>query len=453
MDLLGGYNSDSDSDDNNAAESTSAVSRPIRSDRSIKLPPSTSSAPTKTKSKADKKKRVMGKKLLKLSSVLPEHILNQLQQGGGGDSKDKRNESDDSYDSSDDDNQGGDEKPISRKRTTTTTGPTAASSTRDYSRDEGLIGLLSELSKSNSSTSSSRKESSTKILGSEKLFATSTQADDGPSAVQQLTVPSAEKPKTRKSEPLGAAFLAATVETTIRKRKEPTLVRNIHDDNTSPSSEVPGGASVHTTSNKESSTVPRPHISNAEQKPRIQPFLRSAAPPVRSLPSTYRPHNTYVPVVSQQSTNSSYEQRRQQVDTNRNSHHQQHQPRKKKPLSRKRQMEQMLRAGKLDQVQGDHQLEGVAHVYNLDGDAAAAAASVISSSGVRVVPTGSYDPSLGATSMSTSVSSRQKNSNQLNSLLANAASLESQRAQNPHLMGQQGKRASHNASMKRKYGW
>ena len=118
-------------------------------------------------------------------------------------------------------------------------------------------------------------------------------------------------------------------------------------------------------------------------------------------------------------------------------------------------MEQMLRAGKLDQIEGDRQLEGGTHEYNLDGDAAAAAASMMASSaaGVRVVPTSSYDPSLGGTSMSTKVTSRQKNTNQLNSLLANAASLETKRIQNPQLMGQKGKRGLHNAAMKRKYGW
>ena len=115
----------------------------------------------------------------------------------------------------------------------------------------------------------------------------------------------------------------------------------------------------------------------------------------------------------------------------------------------------MLRAGKLDEIEGDRQLEGGAHEYNLDGDAAAAAASMMASSaaGVRVVPTSSYDPSLGGTSMSTKVTSRQKNTNQLNSLLANAASLETKRIQNPQLMGQKGKRGLHNAAMKRKYGW
>ena len=119
-------------------------------------------------------------------------------------------------------------------------------------------------------------------------------------------------------------------------------------------------------------------------------------------------------------------------------------------------MEQMLRAGKLDQVKGDHQLSGVSHVYTMEGDALppAAATSHTSSAGVRVVPTGSYDPSLGATSMSTDVTSRQKTTNQLNSLLANAASLESHRAQNPQYhLGVAKKAGSQRATAKRKYGW
>jgi hypothetical protein len=122
-------------------------------------------------------------------------------------------------------------------------------------------------------------------------------------------------------------------------------------------------------------------------------------------------------------------------------------------------MEQMLRAGRLDQVQGDHELSGVSHVYHQDADLHAGSAAMSSSSsgvGVRVVPTGAYDSSLGKTAVTTDVTSRQKTSNQLNSLLANAASLESHRAQNPqyHLMGgARGKSGSHRATAKRKYGW
>jgi len=123
-------------------------------------------------------------------------------------------------------------------------------------------------------------------------------------------------------------------------------------------------------------------------------------------------------------------------------------------------MEQMLRAGKLDEVQGDNFLEGVSHVYNQEGDHPGSAMSMMSPTsstgvGVHVVPTSSYDASIGTTAMSTDVTNRQKNSNQLNSLLANAASLESHRAQNPqfHMMGSKGKGGSHRATAKRKYGW
>ena len=119
-------------------------------------------------------------------------------------------------------------------------------------------------------------------------------------------------------------------------------------------------------------------------------------------------------------------------------------------------MEQMLRAGKLDEVRGDHEVRGVAHVYQQQGDyAAAVAASSSASSTVRVVPTSAYDAATGTTATSTSVTSRQKNSNQLNSLLANAASLESQRAQNPRYAGGSlgAGQGSHRATAKRRYGW
>ena len=450
MDLLGGYDSDSDSDQSNDEKlhvavktSSTTTSIPVRSAQDTKHHPPTKSVSNKPKSKADRKKRVMGKKLLKLSSVLPEHILNQLQQGGGGSSKEKYNAGNDSDDSSDDDSENDDiKKPASRRKTAT---PSAASS-KDYSRDEGLMGLLSDLSKS-SSSASSRKPSSSQILGSDKNFSPFVKEEEDPPATQQSPPRSTERPKaptttTTKSEPLGAAFLTTTVETTIRKRKGPATVRNIHEDTTiSPPDGTRATTSVHAP--KQESSVPRPTISNVVPKPRITPSVRTAAPPIRAPSAPYRPNNVYP------SSAVAYGQMRPR------SLQQQQPTKKKKPLSRKKQMEQMLRAGKLDEIEGDRQLEGGAHEYNLDGDAAAAAASMMASSaaGVRVVPTSSYDPSLGGTSMSTKVTSRQKNTNQLNSLLANAASLETKRIQNPQLMGQKGKRGLHNAAMKRKYGW
>jgi hypothetical protein len=488
MDLLGSCNSDSDSDDNNAAEFPVGA---IRGTQDTKLPPPTSSTTTTTttkakSSKADKKKRVVGKKLLKLPAVLPEHILNQLQLSGGGGAKDKYNEnndddtSDDSSDDDDNDNDDNDDKKASsRRKTTTTTSTAAAASSRDYSRDEGLIGLLSALSKSNSSSSSRKQVVGTKILGSIEILSSFTEqvVHNNDSPTMPSSMPSTEKPK---SEPLGAAFLTSTVETTKRKRKEPMTVRSIHDRKEDTSSSemsgytpVPSSAtSVHTTtSNQASSTVPRPSRSTIAPQLRVKATssLRSAAPRVGIASTTaYSSHNhstTYTPVMSQHSTSTGHNQ---QGDSKSSSYeqqvyHQKHQegyPKKKKPLSRKRQMEQMLRAGKLDQVQGDHELQGVAHVYQQEGDHVASAMSSSSNNntgaGVRVVPTGTYDASLGATAMSTDVSSRQKNSNQLNSLLANAASLESHRAQNPQfhgVMGGKGKSGNHRANAKQKYGW
>jgi len=490
MDLIGGYNSDSDtdSDENNAAEFRLAVTTATtttsatteRSARTIRgsqvtrspLPASTT---TKTKSKADRKKRIIGKKLLKLSAVLPEHILRQLQLGGGGDTKDKSN------DSSDDDED--DEKPSSRRKTITS----IAASSRDYSRDEGIMGLLSELSKSNSS--SSKKKLSTKILGCDELFSSSTEMHDD-SPVIQSSMPPTENPKlssvTTTSEPLGAAFLTSTIETTKRKRQGPTAIRSIHEnvsdrqigdrkegtsfsETSGYTTHVPSATSAPTSN--QASTVPRSSTSTIAPPLRIKPIssLRLAAPPVGISSTTYSSHKNsiYAPVVSQHSTghkqgggNSSYEQMhhyKEQEAKNRNSTGGRTQPKKKKQLSRKRQMEQMLRAGKLDEVQGDHELEGVSHVYNQEGDSVVSMMSSSSSNGVgvRVVPTGSYDASAGATAMSTDVTCRQKNSNQLNSLLANAASLESHRAQNPqfHTLSGKGKSGSQRATAKRKYGW
>lgn len=89
--------------------------------------------------------------------------------------------------------------------------------------------------------------------------------------------------------------------------------------------------------------------------------------------------------------------------------------------------------------------------------ATAAAAAAANRHGVRVVPTSTYDPSTGAMTASTSLSGKQKGKNQLNALLANAASLEASRLQNPHLSGPGGGAGggqnAYRNNAKRKYGW
>jgi hypothetical protein len=121
-------------------------------------------------------------------------------------------------------------------------------------------------------------------------------------------------------------------------------------------------------------------------------------------------------------------------------------------MSRKRQMEQMLRAGKIHEFQGDYELEGAANVYeHSEYDSV----PTYQGHGLRMVPTTSYNVSTGTTIASTEISGRQRNKHQLNSLLANAASLEARRMQNPHLGSgpSGGSGATHRASAKRKYGW
>jgi hypothetical protein len=127
-----------------------------------------------------------------------------------------------------------------------------------------------------------------------------------------------------------------------------------------------------------------------------------------------------------------------------------------KKMSRKRQMEQMLRAGKIDEFQGDHELQASTNVYQpSDMDSSSGPSSSYNAHGVRVVPTSSYNVGSGTTTASTEVTGRQKNKHQLNSLLASAASLEAHRAQNPHLGGRTGggTGGGHRSTAKRKYGW
>ena len=463
MDLLGSYSSDSDSgsDENKTSEFSMAAApgataatvmtlEPNTRAKSLSRDPKSSPLTSKileTTNEDDKKKRVIGKKLLKLSAVLPEYILNQLHLSGGGGLKENNNRDSDSDSSVDNE----DEKPFSQSKTTAST----AKSSDSYSIDEGITGLLSELSKTRS-TRPLKNQSATKILGNDELI----QSSKGAKVSDAIT-----------SEPLGAAFLTTTIETTKRTRKEPTKVRSIHENlHESKIGALPKDSESYETGHhtklqratstnvsNHSTSITRPSTSgNAPLiRAKATSSMRSAAPPV-SIQST---HSVYTPVVSRHSTDvNGYEEiydLEHQDNKKVNPSSFKTTSKKKKQLSRKRQMEQMLRSGKLNEVQGDLELEGGSHVYQHGGDNVSFSMSKISdSAGVRVVPTGSYNASTGATAMSTDVTSRQKHSNQLNSLLANAASLESHRAQNPQFfLNGKGKGGSHRATAKRKYGW
>ncbi|OEU20645.1 hypothetical protein FRACYDRAFT_234277 [Fragilariopsis cylindrus CCMP1102] len=496
MDLLGGYNSDSsdsnsDSNDKVIVKTTVSAAAAAITNNAIKKNATTTTTTTSAKNnnnnkinKADKKKRVIGKKLLKLSSVLPPHILNQLQQGGGGggddteDSSDDDNSNDNNNDESDDDNKN---KKNKLRKTTPKLAP--KTTTRDYSKDSGLMGMLQELSKSksiNSSSSFNKNNKQSKILGGDD-DSNPTEMDSQESKTKSTETKAASsstsESSTKSTFSLGDAFVTATVETIKRKRtQQPTTtkVRNIHGNvgssqetqkdlrkekqqlkedssdriisSSSTISAVPRVSSTPLYTNR----LPRPSTSTIAPPPRGRGMATSSlrpAAPHSGLSSTTSSnyYNTYTPVT--QSTSSSTSTASNNLGGGGGGG-----KGKKKQLSRKRQMEQMLRAGRLDEVQGDHELQGVAHIYNAPSEygssSGAAAATAVDS--IRVVPTGAYDPATGTTSTSRDVTGTQKNKNQLNSLLANAAALENHRMQ---IGGTSNTANAYKATAKRKYGW
>jgi len=458
MDLLGSYNSGSDSEDDN--NQTNKKQLPLTNTRGEN---------NNNDNKTDKKKRVIGKKILKLSAVLPEHILNELQKYDGNDKGDEDSD-DESYDEHESDNDDSNKKSYHKTVKTSEKTLATAPPMKDYSKDSGLMGLLQELSKSNFSSSSYNKNEQYKVLGAEKNFDT----DSIPTEMEsEQAIPSPSKAALISTLPtkitsLGDALVTATVETTKRKPRQPTTIRNVHDVDSQKrkglkkqeekdfSDEISSTtyfsmsrlSSTSLCTNRQS-TLPRPS--------RIVPAPRGrVAAPLTDLSSASSlSHYSTITYNTDNESNSNLttataptgDRTTKLNENNKNSVKKS----KKKLLSRKRQMEQMLRAGRLDEVQGDHELLGVAHVYLNEYSSSVEA----SSSSIHVVPTGTYDPTTGTTYTSKDVTSQQKNKNQLNSLLANATSLESHRMQNHHFqpMGGTGRGNSDKVSAKRKYGW
>ena len=68
-----------------------------------------------------------------------------------------------------------------------------------------------------------------------------------------------------------------------------------------------------------------------------------------------------------------------------------------------------------------------------------------------MVPTTHYNVSTGTVAATTAISGKQRGKNQLNALLANAASLEASRLQNPQQATNP--QAGYRNNAKRKYGW
>jgi hypothetical protein len=424
MDLLGAYDSNSDSEDDevpqnrNDAKPADGENLPATKNiasTSAKSRSAALKASASTKSSAKDKKR--GKKILKLAAVLPEHIWNQLTAGNAA--------GEDDGDDSEDDNKRGKD---TRVETQNTAKP-AKSIQQKASQDSGLQSLLNELPKSKSTVLSQPPN----ILGQN----IENDAEDNTTE----ETPANNTP--HESSSLGFAFLTSTVETTRRKRNAQDNVENIHAKKEPPSSAPTKKAPPVATASSSLAYASLPSRPQAVPRPtasRVAP-LRPAAPmPTNShhLGAAAAPFATH-----QQHPNASYATS-QQTFSSRPAHA----ISGKKKQSRKRQMEQMLRAGNIHEFEGDHEIEGTAHTYTPDVETG----PTYQAHGVRVVPTTSYNVGAGTTVATTDISGRQRTKHQLNSLLASAASLESHRLNNPHLTGT-GRGTTHRASAKRKYGW
>lgn len=489
MDLLGGYSSNSDdheSDDNDNERKTKPSSNLTPSgslsvrhgaDFPTTMAPTTAAAKEEEaaaaasviktpKSVRNSKAKKRGKKLLKLSAVLPEHIWNQLSGASGIASSAALSSSGEADDDSDDDDnyhpgrKGKQQTPTVAAATAKNVLPTKASVT---ATDSGLLGLLQALPKSKSAAYSSAPSSI--LSDDDPAEPRPPRVAEEPQRVEQAS-PTASPPLASYSNSLGAAFMTSTVVTTKRNRTGPIAshVRDIHNPNsakeTAPSSQTRKDTANEAASAARPATstpslasapsftssrqpLPRPSASRTSTLPprpgaaapatAYRPPSRNDVPP----PPHSRPQSTSAAADAIAGTGGGVGRGRKQ--------------------SRKRQMEALLRAGRLGEIQEDHRLEASSHVY-VPADATGGGGGG-ASHGVRVVPTTSYDVGTGGTTAGTDITGRQKNKHQLNSLLASAASLEAHRVHNPHLgagsggAGAAGGAGSQRASAKRKYGW
>ena len=509
MDLLGGYDSEDSSNASLthatpaapvASHSVAAAGGDVGSKKMIPLLPSndqdatiattnssnasTHNNPVKNKNQEQQKRR--GKKLLKLQSVLPQHIWNQLTNSSATTAVTSSSLGLADDDDDDDDDEMDDPLVAGanlRKANPSQMKPTLESSrpknpSAQHGHSSSLLDLLNSLPTSSKQKQGTTKHATTGILpGSTTVpTATATNKVAGP-------VPSSHAQQTSTTlSGLGGAFLTSTVQVT-RSKKGEQKIRSIHspvdhNENDDKPTAVDPSKSIHSTTHENNShkSVPSHHKSDEQEPPSRLPLTlqavprpsslglsdvstsarsttsrRSAAPPVRaSAAPSMATYPTPFDQEEEVDTTQSLSQQNQQQ--------QQHSLRAAAPLSnkaRKKQMEAMLRAGNIDGIDSDIHLTG-------GGNANYAAQALLQQQqqqataqyqahGVRVVPTSQYNPATGQMDASASISGKQKGKNQLNALLANAASLEASRLENPQLSNNP--RGTYRNNAKRKYGW
>eukprot|EP00934_Nitzschia_sp_Nitz4_P003201 Nitzschia sp. Nitz4//scaffold104_size75438//48394//49740//NITZ4_005661-RA/size75438-exonerate_est2genome-gene-0.54-mRNA-1//-1//CDS//3329532401//3191//frame0 len=448
MDLLGGYNSDSSDDESpsNVPGGSAPLNMPSTADTTESLPGVAKEIPRSSDATSTVKPNRKGKKLLRLQAVLPQHIWNQLTNDAAGDA-----------DSDDEQTSTRIQKPVKQQAASDTSKKTSAlredsgnlrpkflSSTPQA--DTELSGLLMALPKTKGSTSSS----------SSILRPVTDATNDFPTATTtaKVDIPETSQFRPTSSSTLGAAFLSVSTQVT-RKRKDGSKAKEVQDIHAPPAA-TPSTASVHdiaptpspataSTSVSASSaswSIPRPTAATVH--------ARTAAPSVRSSAPMPRPPQPPSSMSYQGTPQgvASYAPAPQPAAAGAVPNH--------SKKSRKRQMEAMLRAGNLSEIESD------VHIAPPDASGSLptgseTAASTVNIHGVRVVPTTSYQVGAGGMTASTSVSGKQRGKNQLSALLVNAASLESKRKEQAlfptNLDGGAQNGRQKRANAKRKYGW
>lgn len=403
MDLLGSYDS-SDSESENADSPPAA---PVAIQSILRNKSTQNQSVPETTSKIDVSKR--GKRILKLSSVLPQEILDRLQRGDGA-----------AYESD------SDEEHVVRETTLKRKVDKASGGRNTSSIDSGIDSFLSDL---------------------------------------HSVVPSESKEKKEiHKETMGDAFM--TVSSTIIRKQKPGQVVNIHEPRTSSAPKIPFKKKedvvvedvVHSDSDQdeEGNDLPNENVETlfpqAETRaPVKQPIVRR---PMDAAPSISRFQNVHssiksIPlpppqekVLSQGQVDACNEQNEMNMET---SNH--------KSKRSKREIEKALRAGNFENIDSIATQTIDTRQYEHPDEQQTLATSGLAtegSSSFRTSVLERYVPSEGM-SVQGGVSGKMKGKSQIHSLVSSAASYEANQRRMA-AMGM-GKAKSGRADAKRKYGW
>jgi hypothetical protein len=413
MDFLEGYGSSSDEEGKDPKQDeTKAVSAAMLT--------AVSAASSSPKPKPVTAATRRGKKIISLSAVLPQHILDQLTKAQVEGASDDSDDDDDGDDNDDKVNRKPNQLPPAESASASASASSAINSKSSNSaKDKGLSLLLSDL----------QAAPTQGFIGSKQKKTANPQTQ------------SESDTKSVASEKMGAAFLSSTTTTSTTSVGEPKQerVRDMHSHHSS---------SAETTNTRKAAPslprVPAPRPAAPVRRPVV-----SAAPPVaaKAAPASQPPPAAY-PV--QQHQQQSYPDTTN-TNTNTNTNTLQSRKRSRKDLER------ALRQGNMDVVELDRD-DGltVQSLQQAQPDAytpAEASYAQAPAHGVKVAPTAMYDPSAGQAVVGTSAAgSVKRGTNQINQLMASAANLEQQRTQGiGGAANQAGK--THRANAKHKYGW